>query len=89
LRRAFAIEVFCCPHCGGPRRLVAFITEPQVIDRILDHLGIEAWPQPPPLPGKAGDRRSKGREATEKGRLVGLGQKTTVKPLANRRIKRK
>jgi len=54
LRRVFATEVFRCPHCGGPRRLVAFITEPQVIDRILDHLGIEAWPQPPPLPGKAG-----------------------------------
>ena len=53
LRRVFAIEVFCCPHCGGPRRLVAFLTEPQVIDRILKHLGIDPWPQPPPLPKRA------------------------------------
>ena len=42
LRRVFAIEVFCCPHCGSPRRLVAFLTEPEVIDRILEHLGIKA-----------------------------------------------
>jgi hypothetical protein len=28
LRRVFGVEVFCCPHCGGRRRLVSFITEP-------------------------------------------------------------
>jgi hypothetical protein len=33
---------------------MAFITEPKVIDRVLNHLGIEAWPEPPPLPGRAG-----------------------------------
>ena len=54
LRRVFAVEIFCCPHCGGPRRLVSFITEPEAIDRILAHLGIVPWPKPPPLPGRAG-----------------------------------
>ena len=54
LRRIFGVQVFCCPHCGGRRRLVSFITEPEVIDRILAHLGIVPWPKPPPLPGRAG-----------------------------------
>lgn len=54
LRRVFGTEVFCCPHCGGRRRLVSFITEPEVIERILTHLGIVPWPKPPPLPERAG-----------------------------------
>jgi len=66
LPRVFAIVVFCCPHCGGPRRL-ALITEFMVIDRILDHLGIGAWPQRPPLPGRAGWEAEKGWEAAKIG----------------------
>ena len=53
LRRVFGTEVFCCPHCGGRRRLVSLITEPEVIDRILAHLGIVPWLGAPPLPGRA------------------------------------
>ena len=37
LRRILEIEPLACPHCGQPMRIVAFITEPKVIDRILDH----------------------------------------------------
>ena len=38
LRRIFEVEPLECPRCGQTMRIVAFITEPQVIDRILDHL---------------------------------------------------
>ncbi len=38
LRRIFAIEPLACPRCGQTMRIVAFITEPQLIDRILDHV---------------------------------------------------
>ncbi len=38
LRRIFEVEPLECPRCGQTRRIVAFITEPKVIDRILDHL---------------------------------------------------
>ena len=38
LRRIFEIEPLACPRCGQTRRIVAFITEPKAIDRILDHL---------------------------------------------------
>ena len=37
LRRIFEVEPLECPRCGQTMRIVAFITEPQVIDRILDH----------------------------------------------------
>ena len=54
LRRVFGTEVFCCPHCGGRRRLVSFITEPEAIERILTHLGIVPWLEAPALAGKGG-----------------------------------
>jgi len=38
LRRIFEVEPLECPRCGQSMRIVAFITEPQVIDRIVDHL---------------------------------------------------
>jgi hypothetical protein len=46
LRRAFAIDVLTCGHCGGPRQLIAFITEPKVVAQILDHLGLPSTPPP-------------------------------------------
>ncbi len=45
LRRVFQVEVETCPRCGGAMRIVAFVTEPAVVRRILAHLaqrGIEA-----------------------------------------------
>ncbi|MEX0670787.1 MAG: hypothetical protein WD060_10070, partial [Pirellulales bacterium] len=41
---AFPLE---CPACGGDIRLIAFITEPGPIRRILTHLG--ELLQPPPI----------------------------------------
>jgi hypothetical protein len=39
LRRIFEVEPLRCPRCGETTmRVVAFITEPKTIDRILDHL---------------------------------------------------
>ena len=45
LRRVFQVEVETCPRCDGAMRIVAFVTEPAVVRRILAHLarrGIEA-----------------------------------------------
>jgi len=36
-----------CPHCAAPMRIVAFITQPVVINRILSHLGQPV--EPPPI----------------------------------------
>ena len=38
-----------CPACGGDIRLIAFITEPEPIQKILTHLG-ESLEPPPVLP---------------------------------------
>ena len=44
LARVFAIDVTVCanPACGGTARIIAWITDAAVIDRILTHLGIHA-----------------------------------------------
>jgi hypothetical protein len=44
LRRVFAVDVLTCPDCGGPRRLIATITDGLVVRRILDHLGLPSSP---------------------------------------------
>ena len=36
-----------CPHCGGDIRLIAFITEPGPIRKILTHLAEPL--EPPPI----------------------------------------
>ncbi len=38
LRRIYEVDPFKCPACGFERRIIAVITEPKVIDRILAHL---------------------------------------------------
>jgi hypothetical protein len=44
LRRVFAVDVLTCPHCGGPRRLIAQLTDPIVVRKILGHLGLPTEP---------------------------------------------
>jgi len=54
LRRVYLVDVLSCPHCKRTRRLLAFITDPLVIGRILQHLGLTTEPptlataRPPP-----------------------------------------
>ena len=38
LRRIYEVGPLACPACGGAMRILAFITEGAVIDRILAHL---------------------------------------------------
>jgi hypothetical protein len=38
IRRVYEIDPLVCPECGGEMRVVAFITDPPVIKKILDHL---------------------------------------------------
>ena len=42
--RAFAIDVLTCDHCGGRRRLIAFLTDGLVVRKILAHLGLATEP---------------------------------------------
>jgi hypothetical protein len=52
MQRAFAIDVLACPRCGDRLKLIACITQPRVIRRILQHLGLPA-DTPEPHPARA------------------------------------
>ena len=41
LKRVFSIDAERCDHCGGAARIIACIEDPEVIDKILRHLGLE------------------------------------------------
>jgi hypothetical protein len=46
LRRVFAIDVLVCSRCGGPMTVLAFLTDPEVVEKILLHLGLPTEPKP-------------------------------------------
>lgn len=39
-RMYFEIDVFVCPHCDGARRLLAAITAPDAIEKVLRAMGL-------------------------------------------------
>ena len=42
LRRAFGVHVLTCPRCGGVRRLLAAIQDPDSIERVLRAMGLSS-----------------------------------------------
>ena len=49
LKRVFNIDIETCPECKGKVKVIASIEDPQVIKKILGHLGLESraptpWP---------------------------------------------
>jgi hypothetical protein len=57
LKRVFGIEIRKCEHCAGAVRIIACIEDAQIIEKILQHLGLDATPAgealPQALPGGA------------------------------------
>ena len=41
LKRVFSIDIEKCEKCGGPVRIIASIEDPDVIKKILKHLGLD------------------------------------------------
>ena len=48
LKRVFEIDITLCPLCGGQLRVIADITDPDLIRKILDHVNSRAPPRLPP-----------------------------------------
>ena len=42
IKQVYEVDPFMCPRCTGPMRIIAFIEQPEVIEKILTHLGL--WP---------------------------------------------
>jgi hypothetical protein len=47
IQRVWLEDPLLCPHCGGEMRILAFITDPPLVDKILRHLG---WHPGEPAP---------------------------------------
>jgi hypothetical protein len=48
IRKVYEIDPMVCPQCGGQMKVVAFITDYQAVDRIIDHLKLTFVAEKPP-----------------------------------------
>jgi hypothetical protein len=46
MKRTFGFAVLTCPQCSRTMRVLSTITEPAVVTKILEHLGVRAAPLP-------------------------------------------
>jgi len=47
--KVYEVDPMVCPKCGGTMKVIAFITEHALLDRIIDHLKLKfAADKPPP-----------------------------------------
>jgi hypothetical protein len=47
-RRRYETDPLTCPKCEGEMRIISFIDQPEVIKKILQHLGLWEESQAPP-----------------------------------------
>jgi len=50
IRKVHEVDPLLCPSCGGRMRIISFIEEPKVIDRIIGHLKLTFEAERPPPP---------------------------------------
>ncbi|MCP5182871.1 MAG: hypothetical protein H6993_02860 [Pseudomonadales bacterium] len=48
MKRVFDIDISLCPLCGGQLRVIADVTDPILIRKILDRLNSRGPPRLPP-----------------------------------------
>ena len=46
LRRTFGFDALKCPRCAAPMRILATLTEPAAVKKILAHLVVRTEPLP-------------------------------------------
>ncbi len=50
IRKVYEVDPMLCPRCSGAMKVIAFITEHPVVDRIIDHLKLTFVADRPPPP---------------------------------------
>ena len=50
IRKVYEVDPLLCPRCSGQMRVIAFIGEPKVIDKIIKHLKLTFEAERPPPP---------------------------------------
>jgi hypothetical protein len=48
VRKVYEVDPMICPRCGGRMKVVAFLTEHAVVDRIIRHLELTFVAEKPP-----------------------------------------
>ena len=50
IRKVYEVDPMVCPQCGGTMKVIAFLTDYAVVDRIIDHLKLTFVAERPPPP---------------------------------------
>jgi hypothetical protein len=50
IRKVYEVDPMLCPRCGGKMKVVAFLTDYAVVDRIINHLKLTFVAERPPPP---------------------------------------
>jgi len=50
IRKVYEVDPMLCPQCGGTMKVIAFLTDSAVVDRIIDHLKLTFVAERPPPP---------------------------------------
>jgi len=53
IRKVYEVDSMLCPRCGGKMKVVAFIPDFAVVDRIIGRLKLSFMPERPPPPRTA------------------------------------
>ena len=48
IRKVYEVDPMVCPQCGGQMRVISFLTDYAVVDRIIDHLKLTFVAERPP-----------------------------------------
>ena len=52
IRKVYEVDPMVCPKCGGTMKVVAFLTEHAVVDRIINHLRLTFVAERPAAGGR-------------------------------------
>jgi transposase len=50
IRKVYEVDPMACPRCGGRMKIISFLTDYAVVDRIIDHLKLTFFAERPPPP---------------------------------------
>jgi hypothetical protein len=50
IRKVYEVDPLLCPRCGGKMKVIAFLTDYPVVDRIIHHLKLTFVADRPPPP---------------------------------------
>ena len=50
IRKVYEVDPLLCPQCGGQMKIISFLTDYTVVDKIINHLKLTFVAERPPPP---------------------------------------